>query len=168
MSFRMALAMSTIFGLILCFLIVCIGVVLQEAGMSKVNFVIDVEDILKQKTKYQNNLFAIFIILFQGIEKYGQLKCSYVISIVIIVMALIIICLGIMLYLINWSFFTAFCTGCNPGNMRADTFSTPSTEINADIELNPPKYEEIELHTILHPYSPSVFGVSDYPPKYEV
>ena len=47
MSFRMALAMSTIFGLILCFLIVCIGVVLQEAGMSKVNFVIDVEDILK-------------------------------------------------------------------------------------------------------------------------
>ena len=119
-------------------------------------------------TKYQNNLFVIFIILFQGIEKYGQLECSYAISIVIIVLALIIICLGIMLYSINWSFFTAFCTGCHPGNLCSDTFSTPSTGINADIELNPPKYEEIELHTILHPYSPSVFGVSDYPPKYEV
>ena len=47
MSFRMALAMSTIFGLILCVLIVCIGFALQKAGMSKVNFVIDVEDIPK-------------------------------------------------------------------------------------------------------------------------
>ena len=58
MSFKMALAMSTIFGLILCFLIVCIGVVLQEAGMSKVNFVIDVEDILKQNTARQSTKIA--------------------------------------------------------------------------------------------------------------
>ena len=56
MSFRMALAMSTIFGLILCFLIICIGVVLQEAGMSKVNFVIDVEDILKWKKKQSTKI----------------------------------------------------------------------------------------------------------------
>ena len=72
-----------------------------------------------------------------------------------------------MLYSINWSFFTAFCTDCNPGNICSDTSSTPSTEINADVELNPPKYEEIELHAI-YPNSPSVFGISDYPPKYEV
>ena len=106
--------------------------------------------------------------LFEGIEEYGKLECSYVISTAIIVLALTIICFGIMLYSINWSFFTAFRTECNPGSMYSDTISTPSTEINADVELNPPKYEEIELHTILHPYSPSVFGISDYPPKYEV
>ena len=65
MSFRMALAMSTIFGLILCVLIVCIGFALQKAGMSKVNFVIDVEDILntgKQSTKITCLSFSSFYI----------------------------------------------------------------------------------------------------------
>ena len=46
MSFRIALAISTIFGLMVCFLIICIGFALQMAGMSKINFVKDTIDIL--------------------------------------------------------------------------------------------------------------------------
>ena len=45
--------------------------------------------------------------------------------------------------------------------------STP-TENNLELQEGLPKYEEIELHTILPPYSPNVLCVAEYPPKYEV
>ena len=50
------------------------------------------------------------------------------------------------------------------------TFVVVSVETEYCLELQQglPKYEDIELHTILPPYSPSMLLVADYPPKYEV
>ena len=49
-----------------------------------------------------------------------------------------------------------------------DSLGSTPTENNLKLQQSLPKYEDIELHSILPPYSPSVLCVADYPPKYEV
>ena len=55
-----------------------------------------------------------------------------------------------------------------PETVGLDPLGSQPAENNLKLQQDLPKYEDIELHTILPPYSPSVLCVADYPPKYEV
>ena len=74
--------------------------------------------------------------------------------------------LGILVYATNWMI-QVFMRH-KPETVGLDPLGSQPAENNLKLQQDLPKYEDIELHKIVPPYSPSVLCVADYPPKYEV